>query len=232
MCGRFTLTVQRLASVAEQLQAIFDAEFEQQYQPRYNIAPGAPHWMMRQEEDQRRLLPAAWGLINHFAADARAAFRQINARSETVAKRPAYREAFKKRRCVVPADGFYEWTGPRRAREPLWFHPPAGGLLLFAGLYEGWINPETGELLRTFTVITTAANDVVRPIHDRMPAILEPGQVQPWLLGDDPHAQLRPAANDKLALRAASPRVNSAANDDVALLDPNDPKVVKQLRLF
>ncbi len=232
MCGRFTLTVHQLGSVAEQLEAVFDEDLQLSYRPRFNVAPGNTHPILRMKDGQRRLMPAAWGLINHWAKDRKAAFKQINARSETLSRRPAYREAYRARRCVVPADGFYEWRGPRKAREPVWFHPRAGGLLLLAGLYEGWSDPETGELLRTFTVITKAADEVVRPVHDRMPVILPREGVAGWLGDDDPAGLLRAEAGAELSMKCVSPRVNSALHDDPGLMDPNDPTVVKQLRMF
>ena len=195
---------------------------EGDYRPRYNIAPTDPHWIVRTRYEDRELLPARWGLVNSWAKDAKGAFRQINARAETVARLPAFRDAFQKRRCVVPADGFYEWTGPKEARQPFRFHRPDGGLLLFAGLSESWQRePEVWE--RTFTIITTGPNDVVRPIHDRMPVILPADVVDDWL---NPNANdttalkglLLPAAQDTLVVTPASPRVNSVKNDDRSCL--------------
>ena len=183
MCGRFTLTVHQLGDVAEQLGASIDPELLEQYHPRYNVAPCESHWLLRSKAGRREVIPADWGLINHWSKDARVAYQQINARMETLAERPTYRDAFRSRRCVIPADGFYEWRGPKGAREPLWFHPPEGGLLLFAGLYEGWVDPVTGEVMKTFTIVTSPPNELVRPIHDRMPAIVPTDRLDEWLEG-------------------------------------------------
>jgi putative SOS response-associated peptidase YedK len=238
MCGRFTLTIHQFGSVIESLsdlgQAVHvDPELVASYRPRYNVAPGNSHWILRSKAGRRELLPADWGLINHWSKDPSVAFKQINARAETLAQRPAYREAFRQRRCVIPADGFYEWTGPKGARQPIWFHPPSPGqLILFAGLYEGWTDPRTGEVRRTFTVITTEPNLVVREVHDRMPALLAPAAVEAWLTGDRPGDVLRAAPDDMLVPQPASPRVNSAANDDPRLLDVDDPEAKRQLSLF
>lgn len=233
MCGRFTLTVERFVTVATSLGATIAEDSLSDYRPRYNIAPGNQHWVLRSQAAGREIVPATWGLINHWAKDPKIGWRQINARAETLARKPAFREAFRERRCVVIADGFYEWRGPRSAREPLWFHAPDRGLLLFAGLYESWRNPDTAERRRTFTIITTAANEVVAPVHDRMPAVLLPADIDTWLTGEQPQSVLRPVSPAALAQAPASTRVNSVANDDPGLLDPADPaRKPKQLALL
>ena len=111
---------------------------------------------------------ARWGLVNRWARDNSRASQCINAKAETLEQRPTFSEAFQRRRCVIPADGFYEWTGPKGKRQPLWIHPHAGGLLLFAGLYESWY-PEKDRPELTFTIVTCAANALIAAIHDRMP---------------------------------------------------------------
>jgi putative SOS response-associated peptidase YedK len=232
MCGRFTLTVHQLGDVVEQLDALIDDDLLEQYRPRYNVAPGETHWLLRSKEGRRQIIPADWGLINHWSKDPRIAYKQINARAETLAERPAYRDAFRSRRCLIPADGFYEWRGPKGEREPLWFHPPEGGLLLFAGLYEGWVDPVTGEVKKTFTIVTTAPNELVRPVHDRMPAIVPAEHIDRWLSGQPPKDLLGPAPAKCLDVSPASPRLNRAGPDDPALLDPNDPLFHRQLNLF
>jgi putative SOS response-associated peptidase YedK len=194
------------------------------YRPRYNIAPTDPHWIVRVRYEDRELLPARWGLVNSWAKDAKRAAMQINARAETVASLPPFRDAFRRRRCIVPADGFLEWTGTKEARQPLWFHREDGGLLLFAGLYETW-QPEDGERQRTFTIVTTRANALMAPVHDRMPVILPDDALDDWL---DPRHEdiealsklLAPAPEGLLVATAVSPRVNSVKNDDPACLEP------------
>ncbi len=231
MCGRFTLTRRDFDALAAELGAEAAPELAARYRPRYNIAPTDWHWLVRTKLDVRQLLPARWGLVNSWAHDAKGAARQINARAETAAKSRAFGEAFLARRCVIPADGFFEWTGSKANRRPIWYHAPHGGLLLFAGLYESWMDPATREWMRTFTILTTDANDTVAPVHDRMPVILSPERVDDWLYvpAEDRERQaapaaelLRPAAADAIVATPVSPRVNSVANDDEACLAPDE----------
>ncbi len=224
MCGRFTLTYQQKQRLAEELGVNVEEINDADYRPRYNVAPTDPHWIVRMQFEEREILSAKWGLVNTWAKDAKRAAKQINARSETISANAAFREAFGKRRCVVPADGFYEWTGAGATRQPIWFHRPDGKLLLFAGLYESW--PATHDnWQRTFTIITTTPNQVVSPVHDRMPVILNGDDVDYWL---DPReedtetlkALLAPAPDDLLARLSVSQRANSVRNDDPACLEP------------
>ncbi len=222
MCGRFTLSRQDAGQLALELGVEPGALLD--YRPRYNIAPTDQHWVLRMKYEDRELLPATWGLVNSWARDAKRAAQQINARAETLTTKPAFREAFAQRRCVVPADGFFEWTGPKTARQPLWFHRPESGLLLFAGLYEYW-QPEPRLWQRTFTIVTTEANRVVGAVHDRMPVILPEDLVDGWL---DPRKEdteklrglLVPARDDLLVATPVSPRANSVKNDDPSVLEP------------
>ncbi len=237
MCGRFTLTVHQLGSVIDKLGATIEPELEGLYRPRFNVAPGEQHWVVRHRSADvaRVVTPAGWGLINHWAKDASQGFRQINARAETLTQRPAFREAFQKRRCLVLADGFYEWRGPKGSREPLRFHAADDAPLLFAGLYDSWCHPETGEWRKTFTIITTTPNRIVSGVHDRMPAIVPFADVDAWLLGDDPEiwqSLLTAAPDDALMMTPASPLLNKVGHDDPGLLDADDPRVPKQLDLF
>jgi|CXWL01.1.fsa_nt_gi putative SOS response-associated peptidase YedK len=231
MCGRFTLTKDNFDELAEEL----DAEASDDrpvYRPRYNIAPTDQHWIVRTKYERRQLLAAKWGLVNSWAADAKGAFRQINARSETAMTTRAFREAFELRRCAVPADGFFEWVGPKDARQPVWFHPPTSGqLVLFAGLYESWRNPADGEWMRTFTILTTEANATVEPVHNRMPVLLPRDRLDEWLFvppeekqratyAKELHSLLAPAPLDALVATEVSARVNSVKNDDPGCLAP------------
>src|SRR6266540_2898881 len=138
MCGRFTLTYRERQRLAREMGVNVEEIPESAYQPRWNIAPTDPHFIVRQRYEERHALQAKWGLVNSWAKDAKRAAAQINARAETLTKSGSFREAFAKRRCVVPADGFYEWLRSGTERQPFWFHRPEGGLLLFAGLYESW----------------------------------------------------------------------------------------------
>ncbi len=197
---------------------------EEDYRPRWNIAPTDPHWIARMKYEDREVLPAKWGLVQFGSKDAKRASSQINARAETVAMRPAFRNAWQRnRRCIIPADGFYEWTGPKDARKPIWYHRPDGDLLFFAGLYESW-QPTPDTWQRTFTIITTTANGLLAPIHDRMPVILTEEAADEWLFqGNDSSSVGRllvPASDGYLVASAASTRVNSVKNDDAACLAP------------
>jgi putative SOS response-associated peptidase YedK len=241
VCGRFTLTKRDFAELAAMVEAEELPEYAALYRPRYNIAPTDAHWIVRQKREQRELLPANWGLVNSWAKDAKGAARQINCRAETALKRPAFREAFVHRRCIVPADGFFEWTGTKAARRPIWFHAPDDGLLLFAGVYESWQDPASKEWRRTFTILTTDANAVVSPVHDRMPVVLPRDKVDDWLYVPAQDAQRRaeelvalmlPVADEALVATEVSPRVNSVANDDPACLEPAGDAPVTSPRLL
>lgn len=235
MCGRFTMTRTDFDEIADELDAAPRPEDAILYRPRYNIAPTDPHWIVRAKREERQLLPARWGLVNSWAPDMKGAARQINARSETAMTARAFRDAFASRRCVVPADGFFEWKGAKDARRPIWFHPPDGQLLLFAGLYESWQDKATQEWTRTFTILTTEANETVEPVHDRMPVILSRDALDGWLFvppdeakrsayAKDVRELLRPAPPGVLVATEVSSRVNSVKNDDAGCLAPADDR--------
>jgi putative SOS response-associated peptidase YedK len=220
MCGRFTLTERDRSLLARRLGVPADALGD--FVPRYNIAPTQDYFVFVMVYESRTIVPAKWGLVPQGSKDASHAAQFINARSETAASRPPFRDAFKRRRCVVPADGFYEWTGPRSARRPLWIHRRDGQLLLFAGLYEEW-TPAGGNALTTFTIMTCAANSMMAAVHDRMPVILTDRDADDWMnLRDaDPlmlKRMLIPAAEEVLEMRPASPLVNSVRNEGPELL--------------
>jgi putative SOS response-associated peptidase YedK len=220
MCGRFTLTRRDGRELAAE-PGVSDDAFSD-YRPRYNIAPMQWHFIVTTEFENRKVLPARWGLVNRWAKDNSRASQCINAKAETVEVRPSFRDAFKKRRCVVPADGFYEWTGPKSARRPMWIHRADGKLILFAGLYEDWF-PEKDRPGTTFTIITCEPNAVNRPIHNRMPIILEERAADDWMNpGEADSLSLKslliPAADDLLLAQPASPLANSVRNDGPELL--------------
>ena len=220
MCGRFTITRRDGNMLAAELGVASDSFVD--YRPRYNVAPTQMHYVVRIKFENREVLPARWGLVNSWADNSAQAGKNINARSETVDNRRAFREAFFERRCVVPADGFFEWTGPKTARQPTWFHRDDNNLLLFAGLYKAW-QPSPHHYETTFTILTTDANRVLANYHDRMPVILADRDADDWMdpRTPDPLALKRlliPAPADLLIATPVSPDVNNVDNDSPDLL--------------
>jgi len=221
MCGRMTLTQPDLGRAAGELGATVSQP--ELYRPRYNVAPTDQHWIVVAGPEGRRIVPARWSFGPRSL---------INARSEALAnaKRGAFKEALEKHRCIVIADGFFEWTGARDARRPIWYHRKDGGLLWIAGVWEPQAEGKPG-----FVVLTTDANDLVARVHDRMPVILDADRVARWLEKAAPEV-LAPAPDDLLVAQPVSPRANSVKNDDPACLDapPEDaprPAKPSQLRL-
>jgi putative SOS response-associated peptidase YedK len=175
MCGRYTLV-----ETPSELYAELDIAAAPAYAPRYNIAPTQHVPVIVQEESRREVRLLRWGLVPFWAADSSGAARMINARAETVATKPAFRAAFRRRRCALPADGFYEWRRDGRARTPFRFRDPSGKPFLMAGLWERWC-PADAEAVESVAVITVDACDVVRAVHDRMPALLDVASARRWL---------------------------------------------------
>jgi putative SOS response-associated peptidase YedK len=220
MCGRFTLTERDRERLARRLGV--SVEELGDYIPRYNIAPTQPHFIVTAKYENRKIRAARWGLVPRGSKENRRAGQNINAAVETVERRSVFRDAFSERRCVVPADGFYEWTGPRSARLPQWIHRRDDELLLFAGLYESW-KPPDGEWETTFSILTCASNAVVSPIHNRMPVILSDRDADDWMnpREADPLSLKRllvPAPDDLLTMQPASPLANNANNEGPELL--------------
>jgi putative SOS response-associated peptidase YedK len=199
--------------------------YEQLKLPIFNIAPTQPAMVVRADD----ITIMKWGLVPGWAKDEKIGNRMINARAETLAEKPAFRTAYKKRRCVVPTDGFYEWQKsdtPKGTKQPYYIHWAGDEPRVFAGLWESWNDPDGVELL-TFTIITTAANEVMKPVHDRMPVILSRDEAEQWLdvdaKPDDVASLLRPCPEDWLALRSVSTLVNSPRNDQPECIEPIDP---------
>ncbi len=219
MCGRFTLI-----SGGPALKDHFRLPETPALRPRYNIAPSQDIAVVRSlGGGERSLGMLRWGLLPGWARDPRIGHRLINARAETVAGKPAFRNAFRQRRCLIPADGFYEWQRRDGARQPWYFHRRNQGLMAFAGLWEHW--DRGGELIESCTIITTRANTAMAPVHDRMPVIIAQADYQGWL--ETPAAEardllelLRPCADDWLAAYPVSTRVNSPGTDGLALIHP------------
>ncbi len=220
MCGRFICT-----HSAEEIYDTFEAAPGPEFTPRYNIAPGQSVPIIRESEAGREVVGLTWGLVPRWATDGMPSARSgfINAKSETVAKKPSFRDAFRKRRCVVPADGFYEWETVGRKKEPFWFRFPDRRLFAFAGLWEP--HSEGGKAGGgTFTILTTAANPDVSPYHERMPVILLPEQASRWLVpSKDPSADvdlLQPLPAESLVSSPVDPALNSPKSDHAGLLNP------------
>jgi len=181
MCGRFAFY-----SPSEATAALFGVDGSMVVEPRYNIAPTQPIVVVREGDKGRELAPMRWGLLPSWVKDRPDFPLLINARAEGIAQKPSFRAAFKRRRCLVPASGFYEWQASgAKTKQPYWIAPQSGGLIAFAGLWETWIGADGGEI-DTAAIVTRQANAALQPIHHRMPVILNPDAYDDWL---DPDQQ-------------------------------------------
>jgi putative SOS response-associated peptidase YedK len=213
------------------------AAWDDDWSPRYNIAPTQPIPVIRQnpKEPVRELSLVRWGLIPSWAKDPSAAGSMINSRSETAAAKPAFRDALRFRRCLVPADGFYEWMRTGKAKQPYCFELNGGELFTFAGLWDRW-KDASGKVVETCSILTTTPNAVTSAVHDRMPVILDPDAYDPWL---DPGMRDAAAASELLkpcdagVMRCCpiGTRINGVANDDEECSRPVE-LVPVQARLF
>ena len=220
MCGRFALK-----TPPRSIQQHFDLTEIIDLSPRYNIAPSQDIVVIRHlsGKDYRQLDKLRWGLIPGWAKDMKISYRMINARAETLAQKPSFRTAFKKRRCLIAADGFYEWLHSGKTKQPYFVHMKNGDVFGFAGLWESWTSTD-GTIVESCTIITTSANDLIRKIHDRMPVILQPAKYEAWLNEESPENSLQPLlvpypAAEMEAYRVSS-EVNSPKNDIPACLQP------------
>jgi len=226
MCGRFTLRTP-LSTLARQLALpLSDQVVAYVSTPRYNVAPTQPVAVAWTNEGGLHEITAMrWGLVPPWVDAPRASDRLINARSETVSRRPAFRHAFARRRCLVLADGFYEWRREERGKQPYLFERTDGLPLLLAGIWEPPREEEPAPRLPGCAILTVAANPLVRQFHDRMPAILDQQQMTPWLALHTPSEQLlgllAPLPEGLLSARPVSRRVNSVQHDDASLLVPD-----------
>lgn len=216
MCGRFT----NLLSWREivELYGITNTDFRPNLAPRYNVAPSQDVPIVRAG---RELAVVRWGLIPFWAKDEKIAWRTINARAETVAEKPAFRAAFKARRCLVPASGFYEWQARGKGPKQPWYITGRDGRpLAFAGLWERWRGPDG--TVESCTIIVTQANEFMRRLHDRMPVILDAADFDAWLDPDagDGRALLRPCPDEWLEAWPVSTHVNRPQNDDERCIAP------------
>ncbi len=253
MCGRYA-AAKDPAALAEEFEV--EATPEESLQPDFNVAPTKKVYLVverdRDAVAERALVIGRWGLVPSWAKDPSIGSRMINARAETVAEKPAFRRAFAKRRCLIPADGYYEWylptspdaplgKGGKPLKQPFYIHPADGSSLAMAGLYEWWRDPtreddDPAAWRLTCTVITTEASDEVGRIHDRMPMTIAPADWQAWL--DPAHgaaesaALLRPAAAAPLEAYPVSTAVNSVRNNGPELIAPLPAEDVDPSALF
>ncbi len=231
MCGRFALTIN-----PNLLARLFNLETVPELEPRYNIAPGqdiaAVIHDKKSNSNQLRML--CWGLVLGWSKDPDIGYKMINARSETVHEKLSFRKAFQSKRCLIPTDGFYEWEKEGRPKKPWVFRMPDAGGFALAGLWEHWEGPE--RVIESCTILTTAANEIMKPVHDRMPVIIGPENFTRWL---DPvessleilQTLLRPYPHEKMIAYPVNPIVNKANNNDpLCLLPP--PEMADEPELF
>ena len=216
MCGRFALTNPQV------LKSAFALREMPHLPPRYNVAPSQDVAAIRMGDHGRELVMLHWGLIPPWAKDAKTEYSLINAKAETVTEKPAFRTAFKKHRCIIPASGFYEWQAVAGGKQPYYLSLKTDEPMALAGLWEHWQGPE-GQVIESCTILVTEANEVVKPIHDRMPVILLPETYATWLdPKDDLPAHLtpllRPLDAGLMTARPVSKRVNNPRNDDESCL--------------
>jgi putative SOS response-associated peptidase YedK len=219
MCGRYVIR-----SSPEEIRRLLGYIDQPNFPARYNVAPTQAVPIVRMAEGQRRFALVRWGLIPSWVKDPRTFSLLINARGESVVDKPAFRAAMRRRRCLFPADGFYEWKAEGGRKRPYFIRPKSGGPMAFAGLWETWTGPN-GEEQETAAIVTTNANRTCAAIHDRMPAIIAPAAFDLWLDSDKVDAKtaaalIAPAPEALLEAYEISTAVNRVANDSPALIEP------------
>ena len=223
MCGRYTLTSQDDVAAALELATAEPAEPSEWWRPRFNIAPTQPAPVVPNREGPRHIEMMRWGLVPPWSKDLSGSARMINARVETAATSKAFRDALRRRRCLVVADGFFEWRKDGAKKVPLHIRPDDRRPFAFAGLWERWKGPDGWVV--SFAILTCAPNQLVAPVHDRMPIVLPPEAYAAWLdpgevAPEELAALLAPWTPEGWSAVEVSPRVNSPANDDPACLEP------------
>jgi putative SOS response-associated peptidase YedK len=223
MCGRYTLTAES---------ALLEDRFacrlsDVSYRSSYNIAPGQAVMAVVKAEAELRAGLLRWGLVPSWAKDPKMGYRMINARAETVAEKPSFRRALRQRRCLILADGFYEWRREGRQKTPMYIRLRSGEPFAFAGIWEHWQGPD-GTPLSTCAILTTAANALMQPIHQRMPVMLDRAAESLWLDGEvtEPQALLpvlAPFASEAMEAYEVSSEVNSARHNSPACITPVAP---------
>ena len=226
MCSRYSLT-----SPPEAVRAYFGYADTPNFPARYNIAPTQPIAVVaRDREGVRRFRLMRWGLLPAFVKDPKTFPTLINARSEEVLVKPSFRNAMRWRRCLIPADGFYEWTGPKGKRRPFLLRPRQGQLIAFAGLYERWSDKDGGEI-DTVVILTCPANRTVSPLHDRMPVVLAPEHFEAWLdvkgtPADAAVKLLSPSSDDLFQAIEMHPKINNSRKDEPCIQEPLEPSLI------
>ncbi len=218
MCGRYTL-----AKPFKSIVTHFKAKTSQQdFKERYNIAPFQTVPTIIQEDNDRRICAFRWGLIPHWAKNESVGMKTINARAETVSEKPSFRDSFRSKRCLIPADGFIEWARNTKEKTPKYINLKSNELFGMAGLWAEWYG--NGKSLQTFSIVTTEANDLIGKVHHRMPVILSPHNYSKWLDPSANSAQLKsllvPFPSEEMNVRSISKFVNSAKNDSPDCLNP------------
>jgi len=218
MCGRYSLHAN-----PEVIALAFELGLMPELAAHYNIAPSSKVLIVREDKERGRIADLyRWGLIPGWAKDPAVGNKLANARGETVAEKPSFRNAFRRWRCLIPASGFYEWQGVKGRKQPYYIYPKDRELFGIAGITELWQGPDGP--VRTCAIITTEPNDLMKNIHDRMPVILDPKDYAAWLAPDNQAAAelkqlLRPCPAEAMAARPVSPRVNTTKYDDPALIE-------------
>lgn len=214
MCGRYVLK-----TPVKVLASHFGLD-EGETAPRYNISPGTEIPVIRHSPEGKRVMHLLrWGLVPHWARDPTIGAKLSNARGETVAEKPSFRDAFKRRRCLVPADGFYEWKAEGRIKQPYYLSKKSGEPFALGGVRESW-RALDGSILRTCCLITTGPNDIMLPVHDRMPVIVSPADHDAWLTGEPTDALelVRPFTADVMQTWAVNTRVSTSVEDGADLI--------------
>lgn len=217
MCGRFA----RFTDPDELLRPLGVQWQGSKLPASYNVAPSQPVLAVRRHDDQREAVLLRWGLIPPWAKDKSIGYRMINARAEGIADKSAYRQPFRRQRCLIPADGFYEWRREGGRKQPYYIHRTDGRPMAFAGLWTRWQGGE--EVIESCTIITGQPNALLAPIHDRMPVILDEADYEAWLDSDNPlllEQLLRPYPADELAIHPVSQAVNNPSHDGPKLIEP------------
>jgi putative SOS response-associated peptidase YedK len=226
MCGRYTLTNPDPARLRARFDILESAEKAPADEPRYNIAPTDPVPAVRRRGDARELGRLRWGLVPGVWAEKKGQRPLINARVESVATQSAFAESFRERRCLMPADGFYEWLTDERGKRPLWFSRPDGDLFAFAGIWAELKRRGSDEVLHSCALITCPPNELMRPIHDRMPVVLDPDAEAAWLDSElspeDLLALLAPPPDAALVYREVGDYVNDVRKDGPELIEPRE----------